>query len=109
MRTRIQLGRDGEINVKVYQFRTMPLAPIGPIHSFRQYTYDDYTIGWVAVLDCELDATRLLLDKEHEPLDSDGSDPNNYILGDMEGHNIAIAYPGEGVKGESVATYISSN
>jgi len=61
------------------------------------------------VLDCELNAARLLLENEHKSLDSAGGDPNNYILGDMEGHNIAIAYPGEGIKGESAATNVASN
>jgi hypothetical protein len=61
------------------------------------------------VLPCEINAARLLLDREHEDLDSASGDPNNYILGEMEGHNIVLAYPGAGEKGESAATYVASN
>ncbi|KAH7123049.1 kinesin [Dactylonectria macrodidyma] len=74
-----------------------------------QLTYNDYTAGWVAVLPCEIDAARLLLDHEHKRLDSTRGDANNYILGDVDGHNIAITYPGFGIKGETAETHVASN
>jgi nucleoside phosphorylase len=51
----------------------------------------------------------LLLDHEHEGLDAVPGDPNNYILGEIGGHNVVLAYPGAGEKGESAATYVASN
>ncbi|KAH8802621.1 hypothetical protein F5884DRAFT_846723 [Xylogone sp. PMI_703] len=74
-----------------------------------QLTCDDYTVGWVAVLPCEVNAARLLLEHEHENLDAATGDPNNYILGDMGGHNVVLAYPGAGRKGESAATSVATN
>ncbi|PNP53162.1 hypothetical protein THARTR1_06372 [Trichoderma harzianum] len=72
-------------------------------------TYDEYTIGWVAVLPCEIDAARLLLDQEHLDLPALRGDTNNYILGDMGGHNVAIAFPGAGRKGIASATDTATN
>ncbi|KAH7129510.1 hypothetical protein B0J13DRAFT_627345 [Dactylonectria estremocensis] len=50
-----------------------------------------------------------LLDHEHERLDPAADDPNNYILGDVEGHNISIAYQGLGIMGETAATHVATN
>ncbi|KAL6834745.1 hypothetical protein V8C40DRAFT_261437 [Trichoderma camerunense] len=72
-------------------------------------TYDKYTVGWIAVLPCEIDAARLLLDHEHPDLPALRGDTNNYILGDMGGHNVAIAFPGAGRKGIASATDTATN
>ncbi|KAL7780825.1 hypothetical protein V8C43DRAFT_329027 [Trichoderma afarasin] len=72
-------------------------------------TYDEYTVGWIAVLPCEIDAARLLLDHEHPDLPALRGDTNNYILGDMGGHNVAIAFPGAGRKGIASATDTATN
>lgn len=58
-------------------------------------THDDYTVGWMVAIQCELDAARALLDEEHEPLKPKEKDDNAYLLGQMEGHNVVIACPAE--------------
>ncbi|KAK6542489.1 hypothetical protein TWF694_006441 [Orbilia ellipsospora] len=55
---------------------------------------EDYTVGWVTVLDTELNAAKLLLDEEHEPLPSKDNDDNSYILGRIGTHNVAITFAG---------------
>jgi hypothetical protein len=45
----------------------------------------------------------------HESLEAASGDPDNYILGAMGGHNIVLAYPGAGRKGESAATHVATN
>ncbi|RVD85433.1 uncharacterized protein DFL_003754 [Arthrobotrys flagrans] len=62
----------------------------------KRLSYDAYTVGWTAVLNTELETSRLLLDEEHELLPSGEKDSNNYILGRMGMHNVAIAFPGSG-------------
>jgi hypothetical protein len=69
----------------------------------KQLHHGAYTVGWIAPLYCELLATRALLDEEHEDLPCP-QDPNTYILGRMETHNIAIVFPGEGVTGIAPTT-----
>ncbi|KAL2802705.1 purine and uridine phosphorylase [Aspergillus granulosus] len=56
-------------------------------------THDVYTVGWVCVLECELNASRALLDKEHGRLPAAENDDNVYLLGEMNGHNVVIAFP----------------
>jgi len=60
----------------------------------RKLTHDTYTVGWVCVLPCELNASRALLDEEHERLQPGEKDDNNYLLGRMGKHNVVIAFPG---------------
>jgi hypothetical protein len=45
----------------------------------RQLSYDDYTVGWIAVIDRESYTARLLLDRQHKSLPSAVGDPNSYI------------------------------
>ncbi|KAL2797172.1 hypothetical protein BJX66DRAFT_335356 [Aspergillus keveii] len=59
----------------------------------EKLTHDAYTVGWVCVLECELNASRALLDKEHERLTAAENDDNVYLLGEMKGHNVVIAFP----------------
>ncbi|OJJ37902.1 hypothetical protein ASPWEDRAFT_471924 [Aspergillus wentii DTO 134E9] len=58
----------------------------------RKLNYDAYTVGWVCVQDCELDAVRALLDEEDEPLEAALNDDNLYILGRIGEHDVAIAF-----------------
>ncbi|KAE8551634.1 hypothetical protein EYB25_005524 [Talaromyces marneffei] len=53
---------------------------------------ESYTVGWICAIPCELTAARELLDACHEQLESQAKhDENNYILGRMGKHNVAIA------------------
>jgi len=60
----------------------------------RKLAHDAYTVGWVCILDSELDASRGLLDEEDEPLQPGTNDDNIYLLGRIGKHNVVIAYPG---------------
>jgi nucleoside phosphorylase len=61
--------------------------------SQEKLTHNAYTVGWVCVLECELNASRALLDKEHERLPAAENDDNMYLLGEMKGHHVVIAFP----------------
>ncbi|KAK6503064.1 hypothetical protein TWF481_008099 [Arthrobotrys musiformis] len=60
----------------------------------KRLGHDSYTVGWVCVLLCELNASRAMLDEEHEQLDPVENDNNSYILGQIQKHNVVIAFPG---------------
>lgn len=56
-------------------------------------THEAYTVGWICVLESELNASRALLYKEHDRLPPAEKDDNMYILGEMGKHNGVIAFP----------------
>ncbi|KAJ5493776.1 hypothetical protein N7463_009863 [Penicillium fimorum] len=70
-------------------------------------THDDYTVGWICVLECELNASRALLDEEHERLPAAEKDDNAYLLGKMGAHNVIIAFPA--VYGVGAAAQTATN
>lgn len=50
-----------------------------------------YMVGWICAILCDLTAARELLDTCYEQLESQAKyDENNYILGRMGKHNVAI-------------------
>lgn len=59
----------------------------------RQYTHDDYTVGWICALpETELVAAGIILDIEHPVLSaSDSKDSNSYLFGSIGAHNVVIA------------------
>lgn len=69
----------------------------------RQLNYDAYTVGLVCVLQCELNALRLLLDEEHEGLPPGSRDDNVYLLGRVGNHNVVISFSGLGNPGTNAA------
>ncbi|KAJ9241205.1 hypothetical protein DTO166G5_1367 [Paecilomyces variotii] len=73
----------------------------------RKLTHDAYTVGWVCVLDCELNAARALLDEEDEPLEPSLHDDNLYLLGRIEKHNVVITFTG--AYGTNTATQAVTN
>ncbi|KAL7944985.1 hypothetical protein V8C42DRAFT_358085 [Trichoderma barbatum] len=56
-----------------------------------QYTYEDYTIGWVCALPNEQAAALFMLDERHEDLDNPSNDQNAYTLGSIGKHKVVIA------------------
>lgn len=56
---------------------------------------EDYVVGLVCRLSVEVAAAKSALDRVHDNLptghDSDGN--NTYILGNLQGHNVVVAYP----------------
>jgi hypothetical protein len=82
--------------------------PRGSIEK-RKLAYDAYTVGWICVLRSELNASRALLDEEHDRLPPANNDDNSYLLGRMGEHNIVIAFPGSGTYGMSAASQTATN
>ena len=72
-------------------------------------THGAYTVGWICVLRCELNASRALLDEEHERLQPGEKDDNGYLLGRMGRHNVVIAFPGTGTYGTNAAAQTAAN
>ncbi|KAK1148149.1 hypothetical protein N8T08_010791 [Aspergillus melleus] len=58
---------------------------------FKTLSHDDYTVGWICALPVELTAAKGMLDKRHESLPQPANDNNNYVLGEIAGHNVVIA------------------
>jgi len=57
----------------------------------NKLTHDDYTVAWIAPLEVESIAARLMLDTTHEKLPQSPVDHNIYALGSISGYNIVIA------------------
>lgn len=59
----------------------------------RQYTHDDYTVGWICALPkTELVAASAMLDIKHPVLSAaDSKDTNSYLFGSIGAHNVVIA------------------
>ncbi|KAL4784900.1 purine and uridine phosphorylase [Aspergillus varians] len=71
-------------------------------------TVNDYTIAWICALPIEAAAARVMLDKFH-PLPPQSTDPNAYVVGELNGHHIVIALLPAGVYGTvAAATVVSS-
>lgn len=73
----------------------------------RHLEHSDYTVGWLCVLDTEIDAARALLDEEDESLPPGLYDDNMYILGRMGVHNVVITFTDS--YGTSPATATATN
>ncbi|PWY94679.1 purine and uridine phosphorylase [Aspergillus sclerotioniger CBS 115572] len=75
----------------------------------RHLAHHNYTVAWVCVLACEVDAARALLDEEDDPLEPLFGDNNVYVLGRMWKLNVVIASPsirGDTPMGQAVAHLI---
>lgn len=75
----------------------------------KRLTYNAYTIALICPLEVEMSATRYMLDEEHAPLPKPIGDTNQYILGQLSGHNVAIASLPEGYQGEISAATVASH
>ncbi|KAJ5988287.1 hypothetical protein N7481_003497 [Penicillium waksmanii] len=51
-----------------------------------------YTVAWICALSIEMAAARAVLDNIHESLPALTDDSNTYVLGDIQRHNVVIAY-----------------
>ncbi|PGH05933.1 hypothetical protein GX51_02714 [Blastomyces parvus] len=68
----------------------------------------DYTIGWICAILPEYVAARAFLDEEHQPLDKrNPHDNNDYTLGRVGNHNVAIAVLPDGEYGTSSAATVA--
>ena len=71
--------------------------------------HGDYTVGWICALPTELAAAVAMLDERHSPLPQDSRDHNNYMLGRIGVHNMAIACLPSGVTGITSAAIVASH
>ncbi|KAI1847997.1 hypothetical protein JX266_006110 [Neoarthrinium moseri] len=71
-------------------------------------TYQDYTVAVVFAIEFEMSALRYMLDQEHPSLSSKSGDPNDYILGELSGHDIVLAWL-PGTQGNSAAAIVTTN
>lgn len=66
-------------------------------------------MGWICALPNELAAAIAMLDKRHDPLPQDPHDHNNYTLGQIGAHNVAIACLPSGVTGNTSSAIVASH
>ncbi|KAH8587924.1 nucleoside phosphorylase domain-containing protein [Bisporella sp. PMI_857] len=71
-------------------------------------TYEDYVVAVVCAMEFEMSAVRFMLDQEHPRLPSKQGDLNDYIFGQLSGHNVVLAWlPGN--QGKSAAAIVATN
>lgn len=73
-----------------------------------QYTYEDYTIGWVCALPNEQAAALFMLDERHEDLPNPSNDQNAYTLGNIGKHKVVIAGLPKGRYGNSSSATVAT-
>lgn len=71
--------------------------------------HGDYTVGWICALSTELAAAAAMLDERHVSLPQDSRDHNNYTLGRIGVHNVAIACLPAGVTGITSAAIVATH
>jgi nucleoside phosphorylase len=67
-----------------------------------QLTADAYTVGLIYVKTIEMNAVTVMLDEVHESIPLRHGDDNEYTLGKIGKHNVAIAGPPRGAQGKVV-------
>ncbi|KAI9037548.1 uncharacterized protein KD926_000196 [Aspergillus affinis] len=72
------------------------------------FTHGDYTVAWICALSLELETAKSVLDKVHLPLPPAKSDDNNYTLGEIGNHNVAVACLRSGIYGKVSASMVVS-
>ena len=70
---------------------------------------DDYTVGWICALPIEMAVARAMLDERHDSLPKDRRDHNNYTLGRIGPHNVAIACLPAGSMGVTSAARVAEH
>ncbi|KAK1837730.1 g-protein beta wd-40 repeats containing, partial [Colletotrichum chrysophilum] len=87
------------------RFRTIDASKNGPATAS-----DEYTVGWVCALPLEMAAAKEMLDQIHPDLPhQDAADHNNYILGQIQGHNVVIACLPAGIYGTTTAATVAKD
>ncbi|KAL3441799.1 nucleoside phosphorylase domain-containing protein [Aspergillus insuetus] len=71
-------------------------------------TCRDYVVGWICALPIDLAATKGMLDEVHASLPNPEGDHNNYTLGSIGQHSIAVACLPAGVYGTTSAATVAT-
>jgi nucleoside phosphorylase len=69
----------------------------------------DYTVGWICALPIELAVAVALLDERHDALTQHPNDHNNYTLGRIGVHNVAVACLPSGMTGVTSAAVVATH
>jgi nucleoside phosphorylase len=77
--------------------------------SIAQRTHEDYQIGIICALALEKAAVEAMLDEKHPKLERKGHDMNDYTLGRIGVHNIAIACLPAGLLGNGPAAIVAKD
>ncbi|KAL4778657.1 nucleoside phosphorylase domain-containing protein [Aspergillus varians] len=72
----------------------------------KQQRYDSIEIGWICIVQCELNAATALLDEQYD--DVHPGEGETYILGRMGRHNVVIAYAPAGCYGIATIVRVAS-
>jgi nucleoside phosphorylase len=75
----------------------------------KRLTFDAYTVALICPLEVEMSAARYMLDEKHAPLRPEIGDKNQYILGQLGRHNVAIASLPAGYQGKVSAATVASH
>lgn len=70
--------------------------------------HQDYTVGWICALPIEMAVAVAMLDERHSPLPQHAHDHNNYTLGRIGAHNVAVACLPSGVMGVTSAAIVAN-
>jgi len=95
------------VTSRIFHLPALPLA-VSNIVDSSTMKHEDYTVGWICALPKEMAAAMAMLDEIHTPLEQDLNDTNNYILGCIGVHNVAVACLPEGVIGTISAARVAS-
>jgi nucleoside phosphorylase len=77
--------------------------------TIKKLSHAQYTVGWICALPLEMAAAKAMLDQTHARLSQPTTDHNNYILGEIEGHNVVIVCLPSGVYGTISAAVVLSH
>lgn len=70
--------------------------------------YEKYGVAIICAMSFEMSAVRYMLDQEHPRLPNQNGDSNSYIVGELAGHNVALAcLPGS--QGKGAAAVVATN
>jgi hypothetical protein len=70
--------------------------------------YKEYAVAVICAIDFEISAVRYMLDQEYPHLPTKQGDSNKYILGELSGHDVVLAWlPGQ--QGKSAAAIVATN
>jgi nucleoside phosphorylase len=70
--------------------------------------HENYTVAVICALGFEMSAVRYMMDREHPQLPPRPGDSNRYVLGELSGHNIVLAFlPGN--QGKGAAAIVATN
>ncbi|OAQ98846.1 hypothetical protein LLEC1_05252 [Akanthomyces lecanii] len=67
-----------------------------------------YTVAFICALELEMSAVRCMFDVSHPSLPPEPDDSNLYILGELSGHNVVLAWL-SGYQGKGAAAIVATN